>query len=240
MKKAILVIHDFVGSLYDNEYIINYLELDNKFKVFARTLPGHNLNDDYQRVGYEEWVLFIDNWIQEIIRYGYTSIYVLGHGMGGILASILGIKYKEVKKIVFINAPFKYLNLKQNRIDIIENKDYKDYLDVLNKQINTSIPFFLEFTKLVKNYHDNLNRIQKHVKVLVLQSEKDELVSIENGINIINNLKVNKFLTYIVKEKHSFFEGNSESLDRKKEIAEYIRLFLKGGKLWNKTWKEKI
>ena len=37
MKKAVLLIHGFVGSLYDNEYLMNYLELDKKFDVFAYT-----------------------------------------------------------------------------------------------------------------------------------------------------------------------------------------------------------
>ena len=50
MKKAILIVHGFVGTLYDNEYLMNYLELDKEFNVFARTLPGHHTNDNYQKV----------------------------------------------------------------------------------------------------------------------------------------------------------------------------------------------
>ena len=48
-RKAVLIIHGFVGCLYDNEYLMNYLELDNKFDVFARTLPGHYENEMYQK-----------------------------------------------------------------------------------------------------------------------------------------------------------------------------------------------
>ncbi|MBQ8892079.1 MAG: alpha/beta fold hydrolase [Bacilli bacterium] len=240
MKKAILVIHGFVGSLYDNEYLMNYLELDNRFKVFARTLPGHHTNDNYQHVGFMEWIEFADKWIQEIIGYGYKNIYVIGHSMGGILAGYLGSKYAEVKKVIFINAAFKYLNLKQNKIDIIENKDYKDYLEVLTRVIHTTIPFFLEFTKLVKEYSNCLDKISTNKEVLVLQSNEDQVVPIENGINIIDNLKCNKYLTYLDKERHGVFEGNTDNIERKKEIAEYIRLFLRGGKSWRKTWKEKI
>ena len=240
MKRAVLIIHGFVGSLYDNEYLMNYLELDNKFKVFARTLPGHHTNDNYQKVEYNDWIEFVDNWIQEIIDYGYKEIYVIGHSMGGILAGYLGSKYKEVKKVILLNAAFKYLNLKQNKIDIIENKDYKDYLEVLTRVIHTSIPFFLEFTKLVKNYSDCLEKISNNTEVLVLQSDKDQIVPVDNCISIMEILKCKKYLTYLIEERHMVFDGKKEEQERRKEIAEYIRLFLRGGLKWKNIWKEKI
>ncbi len=237
--KAVLIIHGFVGSLYDNEYLTNYLNLDRKFNVFARTLPGHHTNDNYQKVEYTEWLKFVDNWIEEIISYGYKSIYVIGHSMGGILAGYLASKYPEVKKVVFLNAAFHYLNFKQNKIDIINNKDYKDYLEVLTRVIKTSIPFFLEFTKLVKDKQSCLNRIT--CDALVLQSNADQVVPIENGVLIFNNLKSkSKYLTYLEGERHQVFFGDLNDLERKKEIAEYIRIYLRGGLKWKMNYKEKI
>ena len=239
MKKAILIIHGFVGSLYDNEYLMNYLELDNRFKVFAKTLPGHHINDNYQKVEYMEWITCVDSWIQELIHYGYKSIYVIGHSMGGVLAGYLATKYKEVKKVVFLNAAFHYLNLKQNKVDIVNNKDYKDYLEVLTRVIHTSIPFFLEFTKLVKEYNSCIQQIT--CDALVLQSNKDQVVPIENGIMIYDGLKSNdKYLTYLEGDRHQLFFGDNKDMSRKKEIAEYIRLFLRGGRTWKQIWKEKI
>lgn len=238
MKKAVLIIHGFVGSLYDNEYLMNYLELDNKFKVFSRTLPGHHHNDNYQKVEYDEWLRFCDNWINDIIKYGYKEIYLIGHSMGGILVGYLASKYKEIKKIVFINAAFNYLNLKQNKIDIINNKDYKDYIEVMTRVIHTTIPFFLEFTKLVKEKQDCLKNI--YCKALILQSELDQVVPIENGRFIYDNLKKDKYLTYLIGERHGVFDGSNDNLDRKKELALYIRLFLRGGYKWKTIWKEKI
>ena len=239
MRKAVLVIHGFVGSLYDNEYLTNYLNLDRKFDVFARTLPGHHTNDNYQKVEYSEWIKFVDSWIEEIILYGYNAIYVVGHSMGGILAGHIASKYPKVKKIVFLNAAFHYLNFKQNKIDIINNKDYKDYLEVLTRVIHTTIPFFLEFTKLVKNEQNCLKNIA--CESLVLQSNSDQVVPIENGKLIYDNLgSKTKYLTYLDGERHQVFFGDLHKLDRKKEIAEYIRLFLRGGFKWKKTWKEII
>lgn len=239
MKKAVLIIHGFVGSLYDNEYLMNYLELDKKFDVFAYTLPGHHPCYDYQKVGYETWPKFMENKIQDLINYGYKEIYLIGHSMGGVLAGILSSKFKEIKKVVFLNAAFTYLNFKQNKVDILTNREYKDYVEVFDRVFHTSIPFFLEFVKLVKKYHDDLEHINK--EALILQSDKDQVVPIENGIEIYDNINSSKkYLTYIKDGRHAVFEGNEIEDERKKEIAEYIRLFLRGGYKWKTIKKDKI
>lgn len=239
MKKAVLIIHGFVGSLYDNEYLMNYLELDYKFDVFAYTLPGHHPCYDYQKVNYQTWIDFLNKKIQELINYGYKSIYLIGHSMGGVLAGITSLNYHEVKKIVFINAAYNYLNFKQNKIDILTNKDYKDYVEVFERVFHTSIPFFLEFVKLVKNNNESLNKITK--ESLIIQSNTDQVVPLENGKIIYDKIiSKKKYLTYIKEGRHAVFEGNEIDDDRKKEIAEYIRLFLRGGYKWKKMWKEKI
>jgi len=238
MKKAIFLIHGFAGSLYDNEYLMNYLEKDDNFSVFAKTLPGHSILDNYQKCQYQEWIDFIDNSILDLINSGYKSIYVIGHSMGGILAGY-ACKYKEVKKVVFLNAAYHYLNIENNRINILKNTSYKDYIAILTKALHISIPFFLEFTKLVKQEHSNLNNIYQDI--LILQSENDQVISSNNGTLIWENVKSqNKYLTYLSEEKHSVFYGNLNNLERKKLIAEYIHMFLKGGLRWKKNYKERI
>ena len=142
MRKAILIIHGFVGCLYDNEYLMNYLELDKKFDVFARTLPGHYEDENYQKSSFKEWIDFVNLEIETLIRFGYKEIYLIGHSMGGVLVSNAATKYKQVKKVVFINAAFNYLNLKQNKVDILENKDYKDYIEVFDKVFIRLIKLF--------------------------------------------------------------------------------------------------
>ena len=239
MRKAVLIIHGFVGSLHDNEYLMNYLEIDRKFDVFTKTLPGHYDDENYQKVPFKDWLEFVEMEIKELIYYGYKDIYLIGHSMGGVLAGYAASKYREVKKVVFINAAFSYLNLKQNKIDILNNKDYKDYIEVFEKVLHTSIPFFLEFIKLVKQEHECLTNV--YADSLVLQSDKDQVVPLENGVEIYNSLKSkNKYLTYLKDERHNIFDGCIKKIERKKELAEYVRLFLRGKGKWRQTWKEKI
>ena len=65
MKKAVLIVHGFVGTLYDNEYLMNYLELDPHYDVYARTLPGHD-KDRFSKAKMEDWLKFMDNQVQEL------------------------------------------------------------------------------------------------------------------------------------------------------------------------------
>lgn len=232
-RKAILIIHGFTGNLCDNEYLMNYLEYEPKFDVFARTLPGHD-KGRFSKAKYSEWINFVDGQISELKAKGYKKIYVVGHSMGGVLASYLAANYKEVKKLVLVNAAFDYINLKQNRIDLLANKDFEKYNHMLEKAARTSLMFVLEFTKLVKKYQGVLQKI--FCKTLILCSDADEIIPLETGTNIYNKLESKKkHLTILKGCSHIALAG-----ERKEEISEYICLFLKGGLKWKRNMKKEL
>jgi len=230
-RKAIFIIHGFTGNLYDNEYLMNYLEYDREFDVYAKTLPGHN-RDRFCDAKYTDWVWFVDKEIDYLVSLGYRTIYVVGHSMGGVLASYVASRHKEVKKLVLINAAFDYINLKQNKLDIITNKDFSKYNHLLEKLLRTSIGFFIEFTKLVKKHKSVLSDVT--CETLVLQSDGDEIIPFETGAEIYEKLNTNKkYLTTIRDCSHVALVT-----ERKEDISEYIRLFLKGGRKWKKNMKD--
>ena len=113
-RKAVLIIHGFTGKLYDNEYLMNYLELDPRFDVYARTLPGHN-KERFSNANVADWKKFVDKQVEDLIHNGYRTIYVVGHSMGGILGTYIAGKYKEIKKLVLVNAAFDYGNTKKGK-----------------------------------------------------------------------------------------------------------------------------
>ncbi len=135
LRKAVLLIHGFTGNLYDNEYLMNYLEYEPSLDIYAKTLPGHD-RDRFSDCKYNEWVNFVSSEIDNLKKNGYRTIYVIGHSMGGILASITASKYKEVKKLVLVNAAFDYFNFKQNKIDLIE-KNFNKYKGLFDKAMRT-------------------------------------------------------------------------------------------------------
>ena len=231
-RKAIVIIHGFTGNIYDNEYLMNYLECDSRFDVYAETLPGHN-KDRFSDASVNEWKKSIDSEIKKLVDRGYKTIYVIGHSMGGILASYAASKYKEVKKIVLINAAFDYLNFKQNKTDI-KDRDFSKYSHLWQKALRTS-PFMVnEFRKLVKESNGILPKI--NCDALILHSINDEIVPISVGEMIFERLhSKNKYLTNIKDASHVVLSG-----DKKEVVSEYIRLFLKGGEKWRKSFKKEI
>lgn len=232
-RKAILIIHGFTGNLYDNEYLMNYLEYDPSFDVYAKTLPGHD-QDRYKDCKYTEWISFVEEEIETLIHQGYRSIYVIGHSMGGILSSIVASKYRQVKKLVLINAAFNYFNFKQNKIDLIDNKDFSKYKGILDKALRTSPSFILEFTRLVKKHRHVITDI--NCDVLILQSMEDEIIPLETGEFIYNNVSSkNKYLTYLKGCSHVVLRG-----ERKEEVSHYIKDYLKGGLKWKKVMKKEF
>ena len=109
-KKAVLVIHGFAGGVYDEEKLINYLQLNKSFDVFSYTLPGHEKN--LSKVNYEDWMDKSIEQVEWLIQNNYKTIYVIGHSMGGVIASFLATKYKQIKKIVLAAPAFEYLQVK--------------------------------------------------------------------------------------------------------------------------------
>ena len=231
-RKAIVIIHGFTGNLYDNEYLMNYLETDALFDVYAETLPGHNQNR-FSDAKVNDWKECVDNLISRLINNGYRTIYVIGHSMGGILAAYAASKYKEVKKVVFVNAAFDYLNFKQNKDDIKEH-DLEKYSHLWQKALRTS-PFMInEFRKFVKESNSLLKKVQ--CDVLILRSERDEIIPYEVGELIYDGISSRKkYLTDIKDASHIVLSG-----DRKDDVSKYIKLFLKGGIKWKKNIKKEI
>ena len=231
-RKAVLIIHGFTGNLYDNEYLMNYLELDSKLDVYARTLPGHN-QDRFCNAKVDDWLNFVDNQVKELINNGYKSIYVIGHSMGGILASYVASKYKQIKKVVLVNAAFDYFNLKQNKEDI-KDRDLEKYSHLWQKALRTSPFMILEFTKLVKKGQSYLSKVK--CPVLILRSTRDEIVPYSAGDLIYKKLgTIEKWLTDVKGAEHVILSGN-----RKEITSGYIRDFLKGGLRWKKNIKTEI
>lgn len=231
-RKAIVIIHGFTGNLYDNEYLMNYLEYNACFDVYAWTLPGHN-HDRFSDAKIDDWKNFLDEKMQGLINRGYRTIYVIGHSMGGILTTYLAGKYQEIKKIVLINAAFDYINFKQNKDDL-KNNDTSKYSHLWQKMLRTS-PFMLnEFRKLVKESENYLPKV--HVDTLILRSMRDEIIPYDVGNMIYNRIQSkNKYLTDVKDASHVLLSGD------KKEIASiYIEHFLKGGLRWKKNYKKEI
>ena len=225
-NKAILIIHGFAGGTYDEEYLANYLELNKRFDVFFFTLPGHDVKDK-RKATCEEWINESERQLKRLIREKYKNIYLIGHSMGGVIASHLAKKYSQVKKVVLVAPSFTSLASKEEGgvlsailklPDIIKAYSYNELLTRVGKLPLRSEK---EFFKLIDNYKDDVNGI--NVPIMFVHGTKDQLVPYKSSEKIFNSMNTNKkvFLT-INDYYHDVFKG--EKVDN---ICYYIERFLK-------------
>lgn len=225
-KKAVLIIHGFAGGTYEEEQLANYLELNREFDVFQYTLPGHEKN--LSKIERQEWISASEDKIEWLIRNGYNRIYLIGHSMGGVIATYLASKYKEIKKLVLAAPAFHYLNVIKDDLNVgkslkIAPKIIKDYGsdEIIARMLKFNVSVIKEFMKLVKDYYD----YPKYVtcKVLILQGKNDILVPITSSQYVYSNLKSkSKKLILLNDVTHDIFRD-----DNKEEIFRIVEKFLK-------------
>lgn len=226
-KKAIILIHGFAGGSYDYGNLGNDLEFQKKFDVFTFTLPGHD-KLIINKVTKEDWIKSAEEIIEKIIEKGYRHIYIIGHSMGGVIASYLASKYKQVDRLVLASPAFQYLYFKDNKLDIIESikiipKIFKDYSpeEVLSRLFKVPTKTIKEFMSLVEEHENDIKNIT--CPALILHGTKDELVPSSSTNYVYNNIKSKSVKLVEIKNlTHDLFINN-----RYNEVKNLILNFFK-------------
>lgn len=225
-KKAILLIHGFAGGTYDEEELANYLELNRGFDVFQYTLPGHEKN--LSKVDRNEWIKCSEEQVEWLIKNGYNRIYLIGHSMGGVIATYLASKYKEIKKLVLAAPAFQYLNVIKDDLNVAKSlkiapKVIKDYGsdEVIARMLKLNVSVLKEFVEFVKENYDYPKYI--NCPVLILQGDNDSLVPVSSSEYVYNSVKsINKKLIILEGVTHDIFRD-----DKKEKIFKLVESFLK-------------
>lgn len=195
-RKAILMIHGFVGGNYDYGNFGNELELHRQFDVYNYTLPGHE-KAIVKDVKYTDWIDESINQIEFLIKNGYREIYLIGHSMGGVIAAHLASIYPQVKKLVLVAPAFKYFYFKDGAFNIKGLNETLKNLPSLMKSMGTDtvidritktpIPTMIEFTKLVNTYANSVENIT--CPTLIIRGNNDQVVPAESTDYVYNVLK---------------------------------------------------
>ena len=225
-RKAILIIHGFAGGTYDEEQLANYLELNREFDVFQFTLPGHDKN--LSKVEHQEWITESANKIEWLIKNGYNRIYLIGHSMGGVIATYLACRYKQVKKLVLAAPAFHYLNVIKDDLNVGESlkiapKIIKDYGsdEIIARILKLNVSVLKEFMDLVKEYYDYPKELT--CKLLILQGKSDNLVPVSSSEYVYESAKSkDKKLVLLDDVTHDIFRT-----EKKDEIFKLVERFLK-------------
>lgn len=225
-RKAVLIIHGFAGGTYDEEQLANYLELNRYFDVFQFTLPGHDKN--LSKVEHQEWIAASANQIEWLIKNGYNRIYLIGHSMGGVIATYLACRYKQVKKIVLAAPAFHYLNVIKDELNVGESlkiapKIIKDYGsdEIIARILKLNVSVLKEFMDLVKDYYEYPKELT--CKLLILQGKSDNLIPVSSSEYVYEKAKSkDKELVLLEDVTHDIFRA-----ENKEEIFKIVEKFLK-------------
>lgn len=228
-KKAILLIHGFVGGIYDYNNLQNELQVNKKFDVFTFTLPGHEKNV-VKGVKYEEWIKEATNQIEFLIKHNYKEIYVVGHSMGGVIATHLAKTYPQVKKLVLAAPAFRYFYFKDGKVNIKGiNETLKSMPELLKEEgkekvieriQKTPITTMIEFTKLVNKYQTDIENIT--CPILTIHGLEDRVVPEEATNYVYDNVKSKTNILVNIKDvTHDCFAKKS-----KEKVKEIITDFL--------------
>ncbi len=211
IRKAVLLIHGFAGGTYDMESLAWRLQKCLTLDVYQFTLPGHARKTSCT---YKDWIQATEEKIETLIKYGYSDIYVVGHSMGGVLASYVASKYPQIKKVVLAAAAFKYIGEKENFSLKKTTSIINDYglSEILFRGFERlSIGAVNEFAAFVKNYKDTPKKIK--VPILIIQGMKDDIVPITSAEYIYDSVKSRiKGLIYLEKSNHDIFNGPQKGI----------------------------
>lgn len=225
-RKAVLLIHGFAGGSYDYGELANDLQMIDNFDVFTFTLPGHD-KLIINKVTKEDWIKAAEAHIEKIIKNGYKEIYIIGHSMGGVIASYLASRYPEVKKLVLASPAFKYFSFKQDKLDILSSlkiipKLFKEYSseEILSRVFKIPVPTINEFMKLVKEHTNDVKNIS--CPTLIIYGTNDELVPKDSINYVYDNIKSESVKLVVFKGlTHDLFIN-----DRYQEVKDLITKFL--------------
>ena len=229
-RKAILLIHGFVGGIYDFDTLPSDLELIRNYDVYTFTLPSHE-KFVVNNVKYEEWIQASEKQVETLINNGYKKIYLIGHSMGGVIATHLAGKYKEVKKLVLAAPAFRYFYFKDGKVTLkgfnetVRNMPllFKDEgrEKVIQRIRKTPLSTMMEFTKLVAKYQDDTNK--GTCPSLTIHGLDDRVVPKEGTEHVYNTiLSKTNILVNIKEVPHDCFikKRNDEV---KKIIINFLR-----------------
>ncbi len=223
--KAILVIHGFAGGVYDEEYLINYLEYKRNFDVFSFTLPGHDVKNKKYATE-DRWIKKSEKQLKMLLDHGYKEIYLIGHSMGGVIATYLTKKYPQVKRLVLVAPAFTSLGTKEQggllsalfKIpDLIKAYSYQELLTRVNKLPLTSEK---EFLNLVDHHKKDIYDIK--VPIMFIHGSADQVVPVKSSIDLYGKIKTEKKKLIVVDGYyHDIFKGR-----KVERICKEIKTFL--------------
>lgn len=140
MKKALLILHGFAGDIRHYDELKEYFKECSDTDIFTFVMPGHE-QGTICKAKASDYLRESEIQLQSIIDMGYDDITVLGHSMGGAIATYLGVEFKEINRLIIMAPAYSILD----HSDSIYND--KRTLKIAKKRNSKSIKELTTFFK---------------------------------------------------------------------------------------------
>lgn len=212
-KAIILIVHGFAEHMRRYDYVVDKF-VENNYGVYRFDLRAHGKSGSPlgHIENFHDFVNDTNQMVELIIKENKeTSIFILGHSMGGLITALYGIEHPEkIKGQIFSGAALNTLpsskGIKGNVIKVgarvipkvqIKNPINEDlctvkqvYQDYINDPLilkKASFNFYYQFL------NDGIEKLQKNIKkynlpCLLTHGEDDKISPSKNSLDFYNNI----------------------------------------------------
>ena len=116
-QTAVLLIHGYQGYPGEMSYLGLKLYKAN-FDVFCPRTPGHGVNqEDFLKTTKDDW-LAVSRSTAGYLKKEYSSVLVVGHSMGGLIATIIADEF-QIEKLTLISPAFKIHGFSKAKVKLL-------------------------------------------------------------------------------------------------------------------------
>ena len=217
-----LIIHGFGGGTYEIEYLVKHLQ-EKGLDTYTVSLAGHGgTKKELTASSHVDWIQSAGKAIDEL-RLKYRNISLVGFSLGGLI-SVHFASLPEIRKIVFINTPIYFWNIKIILNDIISGVYHREYEKIVYYQKSVSgvsIKSSADFLRILSQSKRMFKDISK--PSLILQCINDESVHYKSAEYIKEKIGNYADLHYYNGSCHQVF---TVSVDLRDLVCDDIYKFL--------------
>lgn len=207
-----MIVHGFAGSMNEIKYLAEYL-LARGLDVHTVLLAGHGgTKKELKKSSCQDWINSVGSAVTAL-RQEYRRIFLIGFSMGGLINAHFA-PLPEVGKVVFINTPIYFWNLKIIATDIISGIHRRSFDKIAyykKSVLGASIKSGVDFLKILLMSKKKIASVKK--PALVVQCVNDESVYYRSAEYIKNKIGSCADLKYYQGGCHQVFVKSVELRD---------------------------
>lgn len=237
-KAIIIFIHGILESPNQFKSLADYA-YQRGFSVAALLLPGHGgSGSDFANTNLLEWRLYVEHYILGMKK-RYKTIILVGHSMGALLSLDSYFKIRRsIKGIILIGMPlYVRFNIRgligglKVGFGVLRTRDCYTLAAFKASSIQKTsfwkhiywIPRYLDLFILIKVVRKQLDNI--YIPTLIIQSAKDEFVSIRSIKCFEDKMKQSDKGILILKESAHFYYSPEDTKHLRMAFKQFIEQY---------------